>query len=117
MQQAGASAQEEVQIEVEEGRKQYLDLQADLPQAQEEGQRRSWPLPSPGPWPGAAGTEECAPGQPMLLSRVFKSERIVLSADSPFFCKPPTRFQVIYVPVSNSCIYKMVVVLLCQFIY
>jgi hypothetical protein len=108
MQQAGASAQEEVQIEVEEGRKQYLDLQADLPQAQEEGQRCSRPLPSPGPWSGAVGTEECAPWQPMLLSCVFKSERIVLSADRPhrlsckgyrmgrtslFFCKPPARFQ------------------------
>jgi hypothetical protein len=83
MQQAGASAQEEVQIEVEEGQKQYLDLQADLPQAQEEGQRCSRPLPSPGPWSGAVGTEECAPWQPMLLSCVFKSERIVLSADRP----------------------------------
>jgi hypothetical protein len=108
MQQAGASAQEEVQIEVEEGRKQYLDLQADLPQAQEEGQRCSRPLPSPGPWSGAVGTEECAPWQPMLLSRVFKSERIVLSADrphrpqlqglphgedKPFLLQAPARFQ------------------------
>ncbi|KAG0519741.1 hypothetical protein BDA96_08G012500 [Sorghum bicolor] len=33
------------------------------------------------PWPGAAGAEECAPGQPVLLSRVFKSERILLLAD------------------------------------
>jgi Set1/Ash2 histone methyltransferase complex subunit ASH2 len=43
------------------------------------------PMPQPAaavqPWPSAAGAEECVPGQLVLLSRVFKSERILLSAD------------------------------------